>query len=65
MELNGVITELIDAYSGFIEDQMGNNYYFSVADFIDKIDLKVGIKVLFKPIIIGKINKAVLISLKK
>ncbi len=61
MELIGIIKELINNSYGFIEaDKV--MYYFDRSDLIYNFELHVGLKVIFKPMIINKINKAILIE---
>lgn len=61
MELEGIIIELIDDVSGFIKNK-GDYYYFDKSDFIVNFDLKLNTKVIFKPVIVHGIKKAILIE---
>ncbi len=62
MEQVGIINEIIDNESGFILGLDDNEYYFSIADFLEPIPLQLTTKVVFKPIIVGEVKKAILIS---
>lgn len=44
----GVITSLIDKNNGIIIDYDGNEYNFSVSDFINDFSIEIGCRVLFK-----------------
>lgn len=61
MELKGNIIEIIDDSSGYIKS--GNDYYyFDSSDLIKYFKLKENIEVIFKPVEIGKIKRAILIE---
>lgn len=61
MELKGKIVEMIDDSSGYIKS-MNDYYYFDRSDLIDNFKLRENIDVVFKPIIINGIKKAILIE---
>lgn len=66
IEKKGVILEIYSNY-GYILDEDKIKYYFSFVEFLDNIDeIKLNIKVVFKPqiITVDKVNiyKAILIS---
>ncbi len=63
MELEGIIIEVIDEVSGFIKNSE-DYYYFDKSDVIENFVIKENIEVIFKPVIINGIKKAILIEPK-
>lgn len=63
MELEGIIIEVIDEVSGFIKNNE-DYYYFDKSDVIKNFVIKENVEVLFKPVIINGIKKAILIEPK-
>lgn len=63
MELEGIIIEVIDEVSGFIKNNE-DYYYFDKSDVIKNFVIKENVEVIFKPVIINGIKKAILIEPK-
>ena len=63
MELEGIIIKVIDEVSGFIKNNE-DYYYFDKSDVIENFVIKENVEVIFKPVIINGIKKAILIDPK-
>lgn len=57
----GEIDIVIDSTHGYIKDKQGNIYLFSNMDILDDTEVKIGVKVEFKPIM-DKVLRATYIS---